>query len=293
VIELRSPKECRHAYRELLQGYTHVEKEDFYIKHFKESDLGFIDGVYQKCFEQCKKQGLFSREEKIELLKKEDFWDQHDDEQRVFLQQTVRDGYEYARGLGKKESLEFLEEHVIPKEKELKKLEKDIIEIVEPVAETHCEKVLNEQYVYHALFKSKDCKTPLFTKEQFEDLSFLEMGDLIKLYNYHSSRFTETNINKIAVNSFFLNPFFMSEDDPVKFYGKNVVDLTMYQLNIYSRGKFCKAVLVEGKEPPEQYFSENEIDGLLKLVQWYDSGYSQIKQKKMATQKQGRTLPSL
>ena len=72
----------------------------------------------------------------------------------------------------------------------------------------------------------------------------------------------------------------MSDDDPVKFYGKNVLDLTMYQLNLFSRGKFYKSVLMEGKEPPEKYYSEDAEKGLIKLVQWYETAYGQIRNER-------------
>ena len=48
AFELSTSKDCRSAYREILQGYTYCEERNFYIKHFKESDLGFIDNVYKK-----------------------------------------------------------------------------------------------------------------------------------------------------------------------------------------------------------------------------------------------------
>ncbi len=282
MIELFSQKDCRYVYREILQGYTQVSDHNFYIKHFSEYDLGFIDTVYKECFEECRGKGLPSREEKIKILEKEGFWDQQLDEHRVYLQSAIRDGHEFARGLGKKEGQPFLENEIYPKEKELKEIEEDFWELIEPVAETYCDKILNEKYVYHALYKDKECKNPLYTKEQFENLSFVEISELVKVYNYHCSKFTELNINKISVNPFFLNPFFMSADDPVKFFGKNVIDLTMYQLNIYARGQYNKTVLTEGKEPPEHFFSENEVNGLKKLVDWYNTAYAQIKAERTA-----------
>ena len=76
MIEISSQKDSRYAYREILQGYSHIEEENFYIKHFKESDLGFVDTVYKKCIDSCKKKGLLSREEKLTLYKKEDLIDE-------------------------------------------------------------------------------------------------------------------------------------------------------------------------------------------------------------------------
>lgn len=288
MIEIISQKDCRYVYREILQGYTYVSDHNFYIKHFSEHDLGFIDALYKDCFEECKEKGLPSRKQKIDILKKEGFWDQEVDTHRVFLQDAVREGYDFARGLGKTQGQDFLDENVIPKEKELEEIEKDFYEMIEPVAESYCDKLLNEKYVYNAVFKDKECKTPLYTKEEFDNLSFIEISELVQVYNHHSSKFTELNINKVATQSFFINPFFMSDGDPVKFFGRNIIDLTMYQLNIYSRGNLAKTVLTEGKEPPQEFFSVNHMDGLAKMVDWYDTAYRQVKMHREAEAKRAQ-----
>lgn len=280
MIEISSQKDSRYAYREILQGYSHIEEENFYIKHFKENDLGFVDTVYKKCIDSCKKKGLLSREEKLTLYKKEDLIDENLFEEKIQLEYAVKEGFDFARGLSKKQSEEFLEKNVLPKEKKLRELEKEIKELIEPVSESLCNKKLNEEYVYHSLYKDKQLSNPFLSRSEFEDLSFVEVNELVEKYNYYSSKFTEININVIAVNSFFLNTFFMSDDDPVKFYGKNVLDLTMYQLNLFSRGKFYKSVLMEGKEPPEKYYSEDAEKGLIKLVQWYETAYGQIRNER-------------
>ena len=72
----------------------------------------------------------------------------------------------------------------------------------------------------------------------------------------------------------------MCDDDPVKFYGKNVLDLTMYQMNLFSRGKFYKSVLIEGREPPDQYYEEDYEDGLHELSKWYESSNNSIKNER-------------
>ena len=93
MIDLFSQRDCRYAYRELLQGYTYVEKEDFYIKHFKEADLGFVDGVYKICIDECKEQGLLDKQSKVTFLKKEDLWDQelYEKKEPIFFRYPIID----------------------------------------------------------------------------------------------------------------------------------------------------------------------------------------------------------
>lgn len=276
MIELSTQRDCRYAYRELLQGYTYIEEKDLYIKHLRETDLGFIDGLNKKCIEECEKEGLLDIQGKIAFSKKHDIWDEALYQKKIFLEEKIKKSYEHARTLGKKSSIQFIESEIKPAEEEFKKTSEELEAILEPVSDTLCTKRVNEKYVYYSLFKDKECKTPFYTQEQFDNLSFLEMNQLVKEYNYHSSKFTELNINKISVCNFFLSAFFMSEDDPVRFYGRNILELSMYQLNLFSRGKFNKTVLSNGKEPPDHLYGEEEENGLYKLVNWYNTAYGML-----------------
>jgi len=281
AIKLSTSKECRSAYREILQGYTYCEEDGFYLKHFKEADLGFIDDIYKKCVKRLERKGVSSQREKLKFLAKEEYWTEEEEEGFITATLAVKDAYEFAEKMPDSEQRKNFENTLLPEAIEnLRKTTKERSELVEPTIETICDKRLNEFYVYNALYKDEACEEHLFTVEEFEELSYFELGELVRKYNHITSTFTENNLKKIATNYFFLNSFFMSEDDPVKFYGKNVLELTMYQLNIFSRGKFYKSILMEGNDPPDQYFEEAYENGLAELVQWYESEHNRIQMKR-------------
>jgi len=289
AIKLSTSKECRSAYREILQGYTHCEEEGFYIKHFKEADLGFIDDIYKKCSDRLKGMGVPSQREKLNFLDEEQYWTKEEEEGFITATLALRDAYEFAEKMPDSGQKENFEKTLLPEAIEnLRKITKERGELVEPTIETICDKRLNEFYVYNAVYKDEAFEEHFYTIEEFEELSYFELGEMVQKYNLITSRFTETNLKRIATNYFFLNSFFMSEDDPVKFYGKNVLDLTMYQLNIFSRGKFYKSILVEGNDPPDQYFEESYEDGLTEIVKWYESQHAQIQMKRDAQNRRGR-----
>lgn len=288
-IRLSTPKDCRDAYRDVLRGFTHVEEKGFYIKHFKEIDLGFIENIFKKCSKFAKSQGLSSKKEKLKFLKESSYWS--DEEENAFVSSSlaVKDGYDFMRKMkdpGQKEK--FRTSALKEAETKLEEIQKERYQLLEPTVESYCEREINEHYVYHALYKDEALKTPFFTQEEFDDFSFVELSDVIKAYNHEISKFNEENIRAISVNYFFLNTFFMCDDDPVKFYGKNVLDLTLYQLNLFSRGKFCKSVLVEGREPPEQYFEEGYENGLAELVNWYENANNSVISERKAKSRPGR-----
>lgn len=276
-IRLSTPKDCRDAYRDILQGFTHVEDKGFYIKHFKEIDLGFIENIFKRCSKFAESEGLLRKKEKLKFLKESGYWSE--EEENIFISNSlaVKDGYEFMKKIKDPEQKKKFKTDTLKEiESKLEKIQKERHQLLEPTVESYCEKEINEHYVYHALYKDETLKSPFFTKEDFDDFSFIELADIIKTYNHEVSKFNEENIRAVSVNYFFLNTFFMCDDDPVKFYGKNVLDLTLYQLNLFSRGKFCKSILVEGREPPDQYFEESYENGLSELVNWYENAHNSI-----------------
>ena len=295
AIRLSTAKECRNAYREILLGYSYAEDGGFYIKHFKESDLGFIESIYKKCSDEAQVKGLILKKEKLKWLSDEEYWTDEEEEGFLVESLAVKDAHEHFRKLREPEQRESFKEIMKNHEEALRRIQKERSELLEPTVEGYCEKQLNEFYVYQALYKDKDLKEPFFSEKEFEELSFVELADIVTKYNHSTSKFVESNVQVIAVNHFFLNAFFMCDDDPVKFYGKNVLDLTMYQMNLFSRGKFYKSVLVEGREPPDQYYEEDYEDGLYELSKWYESSNNSIKnerEKKMqaARARSARTM---
>ena len=283
---LSTSRECRDAYRELLRGSTYVEERDFHIKHFKEVDLGLIESKFKGCAKRAKAQGLVSKKEKLLFLKEQDYWTEEEEEEFLTSSLAVKDAYEHVTKISNEEQQEEFKKNILKQqENKLIEIQKERNQLLEPTIEGFCEKQLNEFYVYHALYKDIELKTPAFTEEEFDDLSFFELGELIRVYNEETSKFSEKNIRIIGVNSWFLNSFFMCDDDPVKFFGKNVLDLTMYQMNLFSRGKFYKSILVEGKDPPDQYYEEDYENGLERLADWYNGAANQIK----ADREKGKT----
>ena len=127
-IRLSSAKDCRNAYREILLGYTYVEKEGFYIKHFKEADLGFIDSVYKKCADNAGAEGLVTKKEKLEFLREEGFWTLEEEEEFLVQSLAVKDAYEHTHKIQDPEQRKDFEKTiVVEQEEKLEKIGKQLI----------------------------------------------------------------------------------------------------------------------------------------------------------------------
>ena len=278
---LRSAKECRSVYRDVLLGYSFVSERSFYIKHYAEADLGFLENAYQTHVKEASSMGFMSKAEKLKFLSEEGYWTKREEDEYISASLAVNDAYAHHSKLVIPEQIKAFEEIMEQQRKNLEKCATTRNELVEPTIESYCDKMINELYVLNALYKDPELKTRFYSEEEFDDLSYSELGEVVRTYNEAISQFTEENIRKIGVNSFFLNAFLMSDGDPVKFYGKSVLEMTIYQMNLYSRGKFYKNVLSEGGEPPSEYY-EDDIHGVSNLVKWFDAEHSRIVGKRQA-----------
>jgi len=280
VNVLTNTKECRRAYREIIQGYSYLEDDNLYVKHFAESDLGYIEILYKTCEKELESMGIDTLKKKLAFLKKEEYWTQDEENTYINAKYAVSDGYAFIETVPDLKQKEQWMKVIHEKEEILKKVEDTRRELVNPTIEGFCDRKINEHYVRLALFKDHDLEKPAFSEEEFKEISYLELGDLVQKYNEAINVFDEENLKRIAVNGFFLNAFLMSENDPVKFYGKSVLQLTTYQMNLYGKGKFYKSILEEGKNPPDSFYDSIEERGLDPLVSWFDGAYAQIKSER-------------
>jgi len=94
----------------------------------------------------------------------------------------------------------------------------------------------------------------------------------LRLYHRVHGLFNEKNFKRIAVCPFFLNPFCLSNEDIFSFFGKPVIDLTVYQISLFGKGRYYKQLVSdpEVKSPPEEYYT----DDLDKVIKFYDQQYS-------------------
>ncbi len=277
MIILKNSKDCRSAYREILQGYTYIEEEELYVKHFTESDLGELEYLYKSCEKELQKKGVENEKEKLEFLKEEEHWSQNEEEEWISAKLAVQDAYAFQDKLVDPEQRENFKETIKNQEKLFDEINKERHSILEPTIESFCDKKLNEHYVRCSLFKDSTLKEPAISKEEFDNIPFSELNKFIVIYNEISHKFEDKNLSRIGVNSFFLNSFMMSDNDPVKFYGKSVLELTLYQLNLYNKGKYYKSILEEGKDPPNNLYELMDKNGMDPIVSWFDTAYNQIR----------------
>jgi hypothetical protein len=258
----------RKLYRDILNGFSvfYLKEKSFSFRHLSEVEVCSSNEVYIKEFDKAKMQGLLSAEDKIKLLCRDKVWSEEKEaeiqklsDQIITLQNTIKK-------LVIKSQVNKVKNDLKEKENLLKNIIKERDELLGLTADNFAYKKSNEYIIYSSLYES-DGKTPMFKQEdEFAELNEVDLIEYIQIYKEFINNFKIDNIKKIAVSPFFMNTFFLCEDDPFLFFGKPVVNLTQYQCDLFSLARNYKYYLSKsGENPPAN------VKSLGELVSWYEN----------------------
>jgi len=105
-------------------------------------------------------------------------------------------------------------------------------------------------YVGLSFYRDRGLTNRMFSQRDVDQMDEDESYDLLSLYIDFITRFDLDIIKRISVASFFVNSLYLCGEDPSRFFGKPVVDLTFYQTNLLSYGLYFKNVM-SGEKVPE------------------------------------------
>lgn len=258
----------RKLYKDILVGFSIFYSEDkaFAFKHLSEGEICVSNEIYIKEFDYAKTQGLLSAQEKINLLCRDKVWSEEKELKIEKLNEEINILRSTIKKLVIKSQINKVKNDLKLKEDTLKEIIKEKEELLGLTAENFAHKKSNEYVIYLSLYK-ENLKDSLFNdKNEFEEISDSELIKYINYYKEFINMFKIENIKKIAVSPFFMNSFFLCEDDPFKFYGKPIINLTQYQCDLFSLARNYKYFLGKtGDVPPEN------IKNLNDLVAWYEN----------------------
>ena len=263
---------------DILRGFSKVDSPsygDFYIKHLDNYDSEEIDEKGEEYKNYAIKQGLPSTEEKLEQLKEDGSWTEKEDRQLKDLQSMVTNMRITKSKFVLKSDTDSLQRQIDNTEKEINTLLLEKLNLVGYTSDVYASKKINEFYVLTTSYKDKELKKPLFLADEFDELQEKDITLLIKYFNDVSKRAGEENIKRIALSAFFLNNFYLCEDNPQTYYGKPVVDLTHNQGELFTYGRYFKHILSEMKNKPHIEI----MDDPDKLIELYNVGQNADKMK--------------
>ena len=256
------------VFSEVLKGFTLVESKNYgkiQVKHFTNFDSAELDIKNKLFYDKAISQGLPSRNDRIEYLLKENIWTEEKNKEILQVKSMLS-------GLRNSRSKVFLQAHIDnintqigENQKKLADLEFEKEELIGFCAENYASRRINEHYMYNAVLNDKGEK--LFGAEEFEELEENSLVELIGLYNRSTKKFDSNNLKKISVSPFFTNLFYLCENNAHVFFGKPLVNLTFYQIELFGYARYYKSLIDNSEtQVPDDVKEDPE-----KMVEWFDS----------------------
>lgn len=261
-------EDCRKVYRDIVAGYSLVKEPRCYLKHLRDVDLGAVDNKSDLILEELKSKKIQSEKDVLIALDKRGIWTKKDEENYFQAIQTVKDLEVQRRKVVSREQAAQLVSIINQKKEELQKIESERAGHLSISAEYFLKKRSQEELIKISFYKDEELKYPLFDSDEFNELEYGQLVPFFSAFADLAETVGENNLKKISVYPSLLNAFSLSGDDPTKFYGKSIVNLTLYQLELFGMFKTNKMILEQGDEPPQDY---SDLD---KIVNWFDINYS-------------------
>ncbi len=261
----------KKLYKEIVLGFSVSEYsgKPIFIKHFSELDNGEQEACRIKYEELAANKGLQTREDKMNLLLKEGYWSMEKETEIEKIKKEISDLELIRRNLVIKRQVLQNKQKVSEATSKLNAILKEKEEIFGFCLEDFVGKKINEYTIFNSFFKDKSLQNKLFSEEEFDVLSELELGQLVNCLNNFYVNFSHSQIKRICACPFFPSLYNLSGDNAYHFYGKHVVDLTILQVNMFSQGKYFKA-LVESRGqqglPPNDVMEDPD-----KMIEWFEA----------------------
>lgn len=259
----------RLLFIDILKGYSlsYYRDNKLYFKHNTSFDSGDIDHLKQEFLEKAKKNGLPTEDQKEEYLIAENLWSKENNEKIKKLKSDISILKQTKSKLFKSDDINELNRQIDEKKLELITLTVERKDLLGFTVEDYANKKINEYYMFNSLFKDKDLKDRYFSEIEFDELENKEISEVLNIYNTINKNFIESNLKKIALSSYYLSLFNLCDENAYNLYGKPIVYLTFYQMEVFGYARYFKNALSEAKhKPSDEYYEDPD-----KLIEWLES----------------------
>lgn len=260
----------RELYRDIILGYSveHIKSEDkrVYIKHLTDVEIGLSEREYKDHIENAVKQGLKKEKDTIDFLIEEGLWSQKNEERISVLKDRIKHLRDSKEKLIIKSQVSEIEKELKPYEDELYILNYERVDNLGITAESFANKKISESTIVDCFFKDRHLSEPYYTEEDYDYLSQSKVNEGLELYaNVIYKKFAGDEIKRISVSPFFMNNYYLCDDNAFNFFGKPILQLTNFQVMLVSFGKNFKSLMSNHKPAPEDYMKHPD-----KIIEWYE-----------------------
>jgi endonuclease V-like protein UPF0215 family len=268
-LEVLQKNKLRLLFVEILKGYTlsFYKNNKIYFKHNTSFDSGDIDYIKEEFLQKAKKNGLPTEKEKEKYLITEGLWSDSKNEEIKKLKFLISGLKQTKSKLFKNDDIEELNKQIQDKQLELIKLINEKKSFLGFTVEDYANKKINEYYIFNSVYKNKNLTDRFFSEEEFDELENKDISEISEIYDKVNKDLTENNLKKIALSSHYLSLFNICDENAYNLYGKPIIYLTFYQMEVFGYARYFRNALSEAKhKPPDDYYENPD-----KLIEWLES----------------------
>ena len=244
----------RGVFADISRGFSEgfVNSKPVAIKHLGLQDQIDLDYFYDRSFNIALDRGILPEKERLEKVYTRGFWKLSDDVEIATLRDYISRLQATRSKLSIQSQIDSINNNIKTEVDKLNQKLKDRENYIGQTAEKYAGSKLNEYYIFHSFRKKGKIETKLYKEEEFDNLEDNEISELVLAYNEAIDGINDKNIKLISVQPFFQNYFYLT-DSIYEFWGKKIIDLTLFQSEISAYGRYFKSLLQnsEAKIPDE------------------------------------------
>ena len=243
----------RKAFRDIVRGYSAVEYLGrlVYIKHLTPHDQVELEDITAVYYNDAKERGLPTEQDMLELLEREGDWTKEDE---IFLEKT-KDYIENMTLAKKKIVIKSAQDHqqkLIDSETlKVEKKNKEKQDLIGNTCEKYAQQRTHDFYILRSFYSSPCLGTPLYSEDEYDELTQPQVAVLVNTYNDVFKSFGEEGIQYLILEEFY-SPYLSFAEDSMQFYGKPFCELTYNQIRMIVYTRIFKNIFDNNTNIPDK-----------------------------------------
>lgn len=252
----------RRVYAEICRGFSVASYEDrpLYVKHLTVFDQTEIDVLREDAFENALSRGVKTEEAKVAWLTTKGLWAKKDDAEIKMHQDYADALYKTRSKQGIKAQVEQTNKQIREAEDKLDELTSRRARLIGLTAEQVADQKVQYEYMRLSFFKDERLEKPCFTPKDITKLDHQEADSLLYAYIAIINRFAPDTLRRITIAPYFTNSFHLVGERVDTFFGKPIIELTVYQTNLLSYGRYFASLLSQNDVPKEMLNNPDKIE---------------------------------
>ncbi len=252
-------------YSDIINGFTVGDGE--FIKHFGIKDEAFLQKKYFAFLDEAIKKSpaghCLLEKDTLKQLQDKKIWTKENDlkEKRDFLISCETALSKITNQLDKK----LQEESITKLKSEILELETERHNLLGLTAEKYANSKTLTYYLVLAFYKDNELRQPKYTERDVFDMYPEELYEIIDKYNRYLEPYTPNTLKTIGYSNYALSHLSLV-DNVWEYYGKPLVDLTFFQINLYSNAFNFKNIIKSHGAPPEEISDNPDY-----IIEWAQS----------------------